>query len=216
MNCSLGEPRAGVEAWDGALVTVHTLVRVAVKHVARLAVTPEAAQSVHTSPVLADALKRRYQVSIEIFLINLLNALYCFTNALSSHLHHLALINLGEVSSDGVHNLARTSPATELCVGGRGGGRTLLTLPAPPSSHRAAAHHPGLGLGHRGRAVVLAVLHVAELLSHVHTLRPVRGQHVVPGTLALVASLRVDTPPRPAEIGGEGTLVHVLTHHRLE
>ena len=62
---SLSEARARVEARRGALVPVDTLVGVAVKHVARLAVAPEAAQSVHAGAVLADALNKKsveYQV----------------------------------------------------------------------------------------------------------------------------------------------------------
>ena len=40
-----------------------------------------------------------------------------FRNALPSYLHHLALVNLGEVARDGVDNLAGAAPATELGVG---------------------------------------------------------------------------------------------------
>ena len=139
-----------------------------------------------------------------------------FRNALPSYLHHLALVNLSEVSSDGVHYLAGPSPATQLRVGRRGGGRALLALAAPAGSHGAAAHHPGLGLRHRGRAVVLAVPHVTQLLPHVYTLIPVRGQHVVPGTLTLVSTVSVDTSAGSAEIRGKRALVHVLTHHCLQ
>ena len=139
-----------------------------------------------------------------------------FHKKLPSYLHHLALINLSEVSSDGIHYLARPSPSTQFSVFWGGGGWTLLTLPSPASTHRAAAHHPGLWLRHGGRALVLAEPHEAELLPHVYTLLAVWCQHVVPGTLALPPTLSVHTPSWLAKVWGQGTLVYVLTHHCLE
>ena len=62
-----------------------------------------------------------------------------FRNALPSYLHHLALVNLSEVSSDGVHYLAGPSPATQLRVGGRGGGRDEAR---PQALLRPLASHP--------------------------------------------------------------------------
>ena len=56
---TLSQTRAGVEAGSGALIAVHTLVRITVKLVARLAVAPEAAQGVHAGPVLADSLRNQ-------------------------------------------------------------------------------------------------------------------------------------------------------------
>ena len=56
---TLSQTRAWVEAGSGALIAVHTLVRITVKLVARLAVAPEAAQGVHAGPVLADSLRNQ-------------------------------------------------------------------------------------------------------------------------------------------------------------
>ena len=174
--------------------------------VARLTLTPVAAQCVHTGPVLADTL-----TSPPILVRG------CCRQLLApAYLHHLALVNLGEVPRDGVDYLAGPAPATELGVGRGGGRRTLLALPAPPGSHGAAADQPGLRLRHRGRAVVPAVLHEANLLPHVHTLLTVRGQHVVPGALTLVTTGRVDTSPGAAQRGVEGALVDILAHHALQ
>ena len=79
---TLGVAVAGAGSGLAALIPVDTLVGALVVQVARLAVAGEAAQQVHAGAVLANVW------------------------------HHLALIDLLQVSSDRVEHLARTTSST--------------------------------------------------------------------------------------------------------